>query len=115
MLFKKNDFEFDALPPWWPGIAEKLTKDKWEFLCSLGITEKNYSTDFFLNALDYSNKEISHISAPFNDGAPCVTKVEFLADSSRSKLSENGLEFYTNEDFLRLKLEEIIFLAFEKI
>ncbi|MYN28920.1 aKG-HExxH-type peptide beta-hydroxylase [Duganella levis] len=115
MLFKKNDFEFYALPPWWPGIAEKLANDKWEFLCSLGITEKNYSTDFFLKALDYSNKETSHISAPLDDGAPCVTKMEFLADNSKRKLSENGLEFYTNEDFLRLKLEEVIFLAFEKI
>lgn len=115
MLFKKNDFEFDVLPPWWPGIAEKLSKDKWDFLCGLGITEKNYSTDFFLNTIDNSNKKNIHISTLFNDGTPCVKTVEFIADSSRRKLSENGLEFYTNEDFLHLKLEEIIFLAFEKI
>jgi len=115
MRFKKNEFKFSTLPPWWPGLAEKLVKDKWDFLCEYGITEKNYSTDFFLNTADSSNKKITHISTTLNDGSLFFRTIEFLANSSRKKLSQNGLEFYSNQEFLQLRLEEIIFLAFEKI
>lgn len=115
MLFKDNNFEFNTLPPWWPGLARKLVKDKWKTLRIAGITEKNYSTDLFLGTENNSNIKIIHITSRV-DGAPsCVRSVEFLADASKRKLSANGLEFYSYEDFLNLKLDEVIFMALEKI
>lgn len=115
MFFKESNFKFHASPPWWPSLARELVNDKWEFLRSIGVTEKNYTTDFFLNSAGNPPKKMSYISTTLGDRAPGIQAIEFLADESEKELFENGLEFYREEDFINLKLEEVVFLAFEKI